>query len=628
MTKILGKAVATAEQMSKYLLANNKNPKFSRDITALEFCQLFIDVCAKEDVRGDIAFAQSCKETGFFAYNGDVRYHQNNFAGIGATGGGEPGCVFETIEIGILAQAQHLKSYATKDDLNEPCVDPRRTKWFMNMKGGTAPHIEQLGGTWAVPGYAVRKYSSLEEANAAKDSYGYQIMNMVDKILKIEVEQPKVETPVVEETKKEETIMVAKNGILLAVDAGHGSNTAGKRTPDGYREHWINVKCANYFDIAVKRCGFDTFKVAWNDTDATDDSDIALSTRQTLIKNAKCKGSVSWHANAHGDGTTYTSGQGVETLYHNDAAKAKNSKALAELVQAELIKGTAQKNRGAKPQSLAMCNCPAMGTTEAILIEVGFMTNEYEKNLLKTDAFCLECAEEAARGVCKYYGVTYIAPGTTTVTETVKPVTTKTTNYTVKSGDTLSKIGKANNIDWKVIAELNGIKSPYHLSVGQVIKLPVAETEATKEEVKVPNKVTQSKADIQTFLNKYYGDEIKAVLGAKLTVNGVADNNTKRAIGIAFQVEMNKLGAGLAVDGKIGPASEKAFTKFVGTLKSGSTGIFVTLWQCLLVCYNLDPKGIDGKFGNGCTAATNTMLTKVGLTKDSDVSGADLNAIL
>ena len=34
----------------------------------------------------------------------------------------------------------------------------------------------------------------------------------------------------------------------IAIDAGHGSQTAGKRTPDGYREHWINVKTAYYLE--------------------------------------------------------------------------------------------------------------------------------------------------------------------------------------------------------------------------------------------------------------------------------------------------------------------------------------------------------------------------------------------
>lgn len=49
--------------------------------------------------------------------------------------------------------------------------------------------------------------------------------------------------------------------------------------------------------------------------------------------------------------------------------------------------------------------------------------------------------------------------------------------YTVKSGDTLSAIGKKLKIDWKVIAELNGIKSPYTIYAGQVLKISAKEEE-------------------------------------------------------------------------------------------------------------------------------------------------------
>lgn len=189
MTLILGKSVASAQQMSEYLLRNNPSPKFSTSITALEFAQKFLDVCAKENVRGDIAFSQACKETGFFKFNGDVKYTQNNFAGLGATGG-VPGCSFPDIDTGILAQAQHLKSYATKDALNCPNVDPRRSTWFMNTKGGTSPEVETLGGTWAVPGYNTTLYKSLDEANKAKDSYGYQIIKHLDAILAITDKEP------------------------------------------------------------------------------------------------------------------------------------------------------------------------------------------------------------------------------------------------------------------------------------------------------------------------------------------------------------------------------------------------------------------------------------------------------
>ena len=473
MTKILGKSIATAYQMSQYLLSKNPEPKFTRNITALEFCQIFIDECAKEYVRGDIAFAQACKETGNFKYGGDVSYNQNNFAGIGATGNKNPGNIFDSIEIGVLAQAQHLKAYATKDGLNETNVDPRRTNWFMKTKGGTSPNVETLGGSWAVPGYDTKKYSSLEEANKAEDSYGYQIITILNNILKIE-------------DKKDEIIKKFK----VAVDAGHGSNTAGKRSPDGYREHWINVKCANFFNDIMTRCGIDTIKVAWDDTDSTNDVDVPLSTRQKQIKDAGCDISISWHANAHGDGIDFTSANGFEIFIHNNALKVGDSKTLANTVEKYLLQGTKQTNRGVKTKALSLCNCSLMGTKSSILVEVGFMTNEYEIGLMKTDKFCLECAEEVAQGVCEYLGVEYIQPSDNKPISSNTSMNTVPDNYTVLKGDTLSKIGSKVGVPWKTIASLNNIKSPYVIRVGQILKL--------KEDTKIPS----------TSKNKYMSNGI------------------------------------------------------------------------------------------------------------------------
>jgi peptidoglycan hydrolase-like protein with peptidoglycan-binding domain len=44
----------------------------------------------------------------------------------------------------------------------------------------------------------------------------------------------------------------------------------------------------------------------------------------------------------------------------------------------------------------------------------------------------------------------------------------------VKSGDTLSGIGTKTGIKWETIASLNGIKAPYTITVGQVLKLKAA----------------------------------------------------------------------------------------------------------------------------------------------------------
>ncbi len=644
---IIGKSECTASQMAQYLIQRNPNAKS----WALEYAQLYLEEGEAEGVRGDGAWIQSCKETGNFKFTGGtaVTFDQNNFCGLGVTKKGMKGHSFDTPRLGIRAQIQHLKGYATSTPLVNPCVDPRYR--YISPKG-KAPRFEDLAGKWAVPGYDTSKASSLEDAMNKGIGYGFDIIaginamkslpstdnnistntttttnyycvqcgvysvksNAValqnklksagfDGIIKQIGNLYKVQLGVysqktnaeallakvkskgfdaiivydgnqTNETTKEDTVITNKT-YKVANDAGHGSTTAGKRTVDGYREHWINVKCANYFDIAMKRCGIDTVRIAWDDINSTDDTDVALSVRQKQIKNAYCDISVSWHANAHGTGTIWTTGQGIETLIHNNSSRVGDSRNLANKVQSHLIKGTTQKNRGVKTQSLAMCNCNAMGTNASILIEIGFMTNEYEASLLKTDAFCLECAEEAAQGVCEYLGVPY------------------------KKGNTVVIPSASSNTNTNASIVTS-----------------------------VPLKINATKKDIQRFLNEYYGDEIKKVLGALLVVDGAIGNKSKLALGIAIQVELNKLGAGLIVDGKIGIKSDSAWDKYIGVLKNGSKGIFVTLWQCILVAHNLNPNGIDGDFGTGCSSATNQLFAKIGLTKDSSVSGADINALL
>ena len=69
-------------------------------------------------VRWDYAFFQMAIETNFLSYRrgdgrrGDVGETQNNFAGIGATGGGVRGERFADVPTGVHAQIQHLVAYS------------------------------------------------------------------------------------------------------------------------------------------------------------------------------------------------------------------------------------------------------------------------------------------------------------------------------------------------------------------------------------------------------------------------------------------------------------------------------------------------------------------------------------
>ena len=177
-TRITGKVRCTAEQMRKFL--KQRHPKINNKYLLLP--EIYISEGAKEGIRGDLAFAQALHETDFFKFGGDVLPHQNNFAGLGATGNGVRGHSFATPQAGVRAQIQHLKAYASTAPLNNLCVDPR----FHYVKNrGCAPYVEDLGGKWAFPGYDTKKYASLQDALRHRDSYGDKIRKLYEEIEKM-----------------------------------------------------------------------------------------------------------------------------------------------------------------------------------------------------------------------------------------------------------------------------------------------------------------------------------------------------------------------------------------------------------------------------------------------------------
>ena len=143
---IMGQSKTTAAQMARAYIARvgaDAYPyKGNADAPNIQaFCEALVREANSEGVRADVVFAQSMHETNWLQFGGDVKKEQFNFAGLGATGGGNPGNNFSSIPTGLLAQVQHLKAYASTDPLNRGCVDPR----FEYVQRGCAPVIIWLG---------------------------------------------------------------------------------------------------------------------------------------------------------------------------------------------------------------------------------------------------------------------------------------------------------------------------------------------------------------------------------------------------------------------------------------------------------------------------------------------------
>ena len=166
LTAIMGKAAATAEQMKSYL--KKKNPAVPQSV--LDMIPLYISEGEAEGVRGDIAFAQSCLETGNFTFSGSaVTLPQNNFCGLGVTQRGKTGLSFGSPQLGIRAQIQHLKAYASTDKLRNERIDPR----FRYVTRGCAPYAEWLG----------QKENPQGKGWAAGEKYGEKILSILKAVI-------------------------------------------------------------------------------------------------------------------------------------------------------------------------------------------------------------------------------------------------------------------------------------------------------------------------------------------------------------------------------------------------------------------------------------------------------------
>lgn len=166
LTPIEGRAAATDYQMEQYLLS--VNPDVPQSV--LDMIPLYISEGTVEGIRGDIAFAQSCLETGNFGFEGStVTLEMNNFCGMGVTLG-RTGNSFDTPQHGIRAQIQHLKAYANDKELAGAVIDPR----FDKVARGSAQYVEWLG---------IRE-NPQGKGWASDEGYGGKILKILGKILK------------------------------------------------------------------------------------------------------------------------------------------------------------------------------------------------------------------------------------------------------------------------------------------------------------------------------------------------------------------------------------------------------------------------------------------------------------
>ena len=188
-------------------------------------------------------------------------------------------------------------------------------------------------------------------------------------------------------------------GKIIVVDAGHGGIDPGANRP-GVLEKDINLAIALHLKDSLNQYGAKVLLSRQSDIDLSSECDNEgvksryqrdLMARVEMVEESDADLFISIHANAVKNANRH----GAEVFYYN---KSEAGKELAKSIQNELC-GVTKINRIAKDADFFVLR---HNKIPAVLIEVGYITNINELQLLQTPEYQRKLAEAIVKGVYSY----------------------------------------------------------------------------------------------------------------------------------------------------------------------------------------------------------------------------------
>lgn len=176
------------------------------------------------------------------------------------------------------------------------------------------------------------------------------------------------------------------NDVDIVLDAGHGGKDPGANVEDIFEKD-ITLNIALYTQEILENSGY---KVAMT---RSDDTFVELTERPVIANRKNADVFVSIHCNSSEDGV----GKGIETYYTEQ--KGESSKKLATEIQNAVINHTNAENREVRTANYTVLVRNNMPTA---LVEVGFLTDSEELELLQQEEYQKKVAEGIAEGIINY----------------------------------------------------------------------------------------------------------------------------------------------------------------------------------------------------------------------------------
>ncbi|KAF0195605.1 MAG: hypothetical protein FD169_1283 [Bacillota bacterium] len=180
----------------------------------------------------------------------------------------------------------------------------------------------------------------------------------------------------------------ALEGIVIALDAGHGGRQSGAVGHSGKLEKDLTRAVVDKLTPLLASAGASVLDVR------PGDQSVTLTERVNRARQGGAKVFVSIHYNAF----ERAEANGAETFH---AAGNKSAAELAALVQAELVSTLGLRDRGVRQAAFYVVQ--ALPDIPSILVEVGFITNPSEEAWLLRESTIALTAEAVMRGLLLFY---------------------------------------------------------------------------------------------------------------------------------------------------------------------------------------------------------------------------------
>lgn len=181
--------------------------------------------------------------------------------------------------------------------------------------------------------------------------------------------------------------------MLIIIDPGHGGNDPGATGPTGLKEKDVNLKLSNILSNILTRHDIDILFTREKDVR------VSLEDRVKIANGSNADYFISIHCNSSKGNEKAT---GTEAYAYS---KASEGNALARHVLDELAKEIKLPDRGIKYDSLYVVSKTTM---PAVLVEVAFINNPDEEELLKNSEFLSRAGIGIAKGILKHLRLEFV----------------------------------------------------------------------------------------------------------------------------------------------------------------------------------------------------------------------------